>query len=165
MRYLALDLGNRRIGLAVGGEEGVPVVPAGHIERKTLRQDMERVLAAVRDRGAGAIVVGMPYSLSGETGVQAKLAEGFVRELHKQTHLPVYTMDERYSSVEAEGLLRDSGAPTLQAKGDVDAMAAALILERFLARGSGLKVYAVEIAGQAGHLVQVPVEAEDDRAV
>ena len=137
MRYLALDLGNRRIGLAVGGEEGVPVVPAGHIERKTLRQDMERVLAAVRDRGAGAIVVGMPYSLSGEAGVQAKLAEGFVKELRKRTHLPVHTMDERFSSVEAEGLLRDSGAQPSRRRGDVDAMAAALILERFLARGQG----------------------------
>ena len=137
MQYLALDLGNRRIGLAIGGEEGVPVVPAGHLERKSLRHDMERVLAAAQARGAGAIVVGMPYSLSGETGLQAKLAEGFVRELRKRTQLPVYTMDERFSSVEAEGLLRDSGAQPSRRRGDVDAMAAALVLERFLAREQG----------------------------
>ena len=118
------------------------MVPAGHLERKTLRHDMERVLAAAQDRGAGAIVVGMPYSLSGETGQQAKLAEGFVRELRKRTHLPVHTVDERFSSVEAEGLLRDSGLPLTnrfgpsRRKGDVDAIAAVVILERFLARPS-----------------------------
>ncbi len=137
MQFLALDLGNRRIGLAIGGEEGVPVVPVGHLERKTLRRDMERVLAAAQERGAGAIVIGMPYSLSGETGQQAKLAAGFVRELHRRTHLPVYTVDERFSSVAAEGLLRDSGVEPSRRKGEVDALAAVLILERFLAREQG----------------------------
>ena len=137
MRYLALDLGNRRIGLATGGDEGIPVVPVGHIVRNTLRPDLDRVLAAARERDAGAIVVGMPYSLSGETGPQAKLAQGFVRELRKRTQLPVHTVDERFSSVEAEGLLRESGVQPSRRKGDVDAMAAALILERFLALEAG----------------------------
>jgi putative Holliday junction resolvase len=130
---LALDLGNRRIGLATGGEEGTPVVPAGHLERKTLRHDLDRVLAAAAERAAGAIVVGMPYSLSGEAGSQARLAQGFVRELRKRTNLPVHVVDERFTSVEAEGLLRESGVRPSRRKGDVDAMAAALILERFLA--------------------------------
>ena len=133
MRYLALDLGNRRIGLATGGDEGMPAVPAGHLERKTLRQDLDRVLAAAEQRNAGAIVVGIPYSLSGEIGPQAKLAQGFVRELRRRTELPVHVVDERFSSVEAEGLLRESGVQPSRQKGDVDAMAAALILERFLA--------------------------------
>ena len=75
MRYLALDLGNRRIGLAAGGDAGVPVVPAGYLERRTLRHDLDGVLAAAQERNAGAIVVGMPYSLSGETGPQARLAQ------------------------------------------------------------------------------------------
>ena len=134
MRYLALDLGNRRIGMATGGDEGVPVVPVGYLERNTLRQDLDRVLAEAGERHAGAIVVGMPYSLSGDSGPQAKLAEGFVRELRKRTDLPVHTVDERYSSVEAEGLLRESGAQPALRKGDVDSVAAALILERFLDR-------------------------------
>jgi putative Holliday junction resolvase len=134
MRYLALDLGNRRIGLATGSDESVPVVPAGHLERKTLRQDLDRVLAAAEERDAGAIVVGMPYSLSGDSGPQARLAEGFVRELRKRTSLPVHTVDERFSSVEAEGLLRESGAQPGRRKGDMDSLAAVLILERFLNR-------------------------------
>lgn len=134
MRYLALDLGNRRIGMATGSDEGVPVVPAGHLKRSTLRQDLDRVLAAAEERDAGALVVGMPYSLSGRSGPQAKLAEGFVRELRKRTDLPVHTVDERFSSVEAEGLLRASGVQPARRKGDVDSVAAALILERFLNR-------------------------------
>ena len=134
MRYLALDLGNRRIGMATGSDESVPVVPVGYLERKTLRQDLERVLTAAGERDAGAIVVGMPYSLSGDSGPQAKLAEGFVRELRRRTDLPVHTVDERFSSVEAEGLLKESGAQPGRRKGDVDSVAAALILERFLDR-------------------------------
>ncbi len=137
MRYLALDLGDRRIGLAVGGDEGIPAVPAGYLERRSLRLDLDRVLDAAEQRGAGAIVVGMPYSLSGETGSQARLAEGFIRELRKRTQLPVHAVDERYSSVEAEGLLRESGVQPSRRKGEVDAVAAALILERFLAAEKG----------------------------
>ncbi len=134
MRYLALDLGSRRIGLAFGGDEGFPVVPAGHLVRRTLRQDLDRVMQAAGERGAGALVVGMPYTLSGETGPQAKLAAGFVRELRRRTDLPVHVVDERFSSVEAEGLLRESGVEPSRRKGDVDALAATLILDRFLAR-------------------------------
>ena len=99
MRYLALDLGNRRIGMATGGVPGVPVVPVGHLERKTLRHDLDRVLAIARERDAAAIVVGIPYSLSGEAAGQAKLAQGFVRELVKLTEMPVFTVDERFTSV------------------------------------------------------------------
>lgn len=134
MQFLALDLGNRRIGLAVGGAPGVPALPAGHLERHTLREDIGRILAMAGERGIGGLVVGIPYSQSGEVGQQAKLAQGFVRELRKRTDLPVHTVDERFTSVAAERLLRDSGVQPSRRKGDVDAVAATLILERFLAQ-------------------------------
>ena len=139
MKCLALDLGDRRIGLAAGGVPGVPVVPAGHLERRTLRQDVERVLAISGDRGVEAIVVGIPYSLSGQVGKQASRAQGFVRALEKATSLPVYCVDERFTSVEAEGLLRDAGVQPSRRRGDVDSMSAVLILERFLAQEEGHK--------------------------
>lgn len=134
MRYLALDLGDRRIGLAAGGDQGVPVVPAGYLTRERLREDVSRVVAAAKEREAGAIIVGMPYSLSGEVGPQAKLAQGFIRELRRSTELPVHTVDERFTSVEAERMLRETGIQPSRRKGDVDAAAAVLILERFLAQ-------------------------------
>ena len=136
MRYLALDLGNRRIGVAAGGA-GVPAAPVGYVERRTLRHDLDRVLSMAGEREVAAIVVGMPYSLSGRVGEQARLAQGFVRELRKRTELPVFTVDERFTSVEAEGLLREAGGQPSRSRGDVDAAAAVLILERFLAQGEG----------------------------
>ena len=136
MRYLSLDLGNRRIGLATGGDEGVPVVSAGYLTRGRLREDVSRVVAKAKERSAGAIVVGMPYSLSGEVGPQAKQAQGFIRELRKSTELPIYTVDERFTSIEAEAKLRESGMQPSRRKGDVDAAAAVLILERYLAQNS-----------------------------
>ena len=137
MKCLALDLGNRRIGLATGGLEGVPVLPAGYLERKTLRHDLERVLGIASEREVNAIVVGMPYSLSGRIGEQAKLARGFIRALESATDLPVHCVDERFTSVEAESLLRESGVQPSRRKGEVDATAAVLILERFLAQEGG----------------------------
>ena len=139
MKCLALDLGDRRIGLATGGAEGVPAVPAGHLERRTLRQDLDKVLNIAGDRGVEAIVVGIPYSRSGQVGRQAGLAQGFVRALQKATSLPVYCVDESFTSVEAEGLLRDSGVQPSRRRGDVDSVAAVLILERFLAQGESYK--------------------------
>ena len=134
MKLLALDLGNRRIGLAVGGLPGVPAVPAGYLERATLRRDLGRVLELAGQRGVEGFVVGMPYSLSGEVGPQARQAQGFIRALRQRTDLPVYSVDERFTSLEAERLLRESGREPSRRRGEVDAAAAVLILERFIAQ-------------------------------
>ena len=77
-------------------------------------------------------MVGIPYSLNGETGPQAKRAQGFVKALRKQTSLPVYETDERFTSVEAEALMREAGRQPSRERAAVDEAAAVLILERFL---------------------------------
>lgn len=133
MRLLALDLGDRRIGMATGGAPGLPAVPIGHLERDILARDLTRILEMSQQRDIEGFVVGMPYSLSGDAGRQAQLAEGFIRELRKRTDLPVYAVDERFTSLSAERLLREGGIQPSRRRGDVDAAAAALILERFLA--------------------------------
>ncbi len=137
MRLLSLDLGNRRIGLAAGGLPGLPAAPVGYLERTTLRQDLDRILALARQRDIEGFVVGVPYSLSGAVGPQARQSQGFVRALRQRTGLPVYSVDERFTSVEAEGLLRESGRQPSRRRGEVDAAAATLILERFLAGRPG----------------------------
>ena len=133
MRLLALDLGDRRIGMATGGVPGLPATPIGHLERETLARDLTRILEMSQQRDIEGFVIGMPYELSGDTGRQAQLAQGFIRELRKRTDLPVYAIDERFTSLNAERLLRAGGIQPSRHRGDVDAAAAALILERFLA--------------------------------
>ena len=100
--------------------------------RAKLAQDMERVLEVAKDRGAESVVVGIPYNQEGKLGPQAKKVQGFVRALRKRTGMPVYTVDERFTSVEAEGLLREAGRQPSRDKGSVDEAAAVLILRRFL---------------------------------
>ena len=132
MKLLALDLGERRIGLAVGDDATRLVFPGGHLERVKLSLDVARVLEAAQGKDAEGFVVGVPYSLDGRLGPGAQRAEGFIRALRRRTALPVYSVDERFTSVEAEGLLRDAGRQASREKGSVDEAAAALILQRFL---------------------------------
>ncbi len=108
------------------------VIPAGHLVRTKLAQDLTRLLEIAEDRSIEGFVVGVPYSQEGEVGPQAKKVAGFVRALRKKTSMPIYIVDERFTSVEAEGLLRDAGREPSRDKGSVDEAAAALILRRFL---------------------------------
>ncbi len=132
VRLLGLDLGEKRIGLAVSAGRNLPIFPLGHLERGQLKQDLARVIALAEERQVQGFVVGLPYTLSGQEGTQARKAQGFARALRRETTLPVYTWDETFTSVEAEGMLRESGRQPSRERGSVDAAAAALILQRFL---------------------------------
>ena len=143
-KLIALDLGERRIGLAVTGPGGM-VLPAGHIVRGKLAEDIEQIIKAAQERRAQGIVAGIPYTLDGETGEAAKLAHGFVLALRRAikraagdgSSMTVHEMDERYTSVEAEALLRESGVQPSRDRAAVDEAAAVLILQRFLASQEG----------------------------
>ena len=134
-KLVALDLGERRIGLAVSGPGGM-ALPAGYIVRSKLAQDVQQVIASAQERQARGIVVGIPYTLQGETGDSAKLARGFIRALRRALgddgSLVIYEMDERFTSVEAEGLLRELGVQPSRDRASVDEASAVLILQRFL---------------------------------
>ena len=132
MKLLALDVGERRIGLASGVAEIGTALPAGIVRRTRLAADIRAVLDAARQRQADAIVVGIPYLPGGEESHQTKQVRGFVRALRKETALPVHTVDEAFTSVEAEALLRDAGLEPSRDRGAVDEAAAVLILRRFL---------------------------------
>lgn len=146
MKLLALDLGDRRIGLASGDTAWGTALPAGYIRRTRLAADIAEVLRAAAQRQADGIVAGIPRSVPtpgpGRDGDgagggshpnrQERQARGFLRALRKATALPVYEVDEAYTSVEAEALLRESGVQPSRERGAVDAAAAVLILRRFL---------------------------------
>ncbi|MDA1218283.1 MAG: Holliday junction resolvase RuvX [Chloroflexi bacterium] len=129
---MGLDLGERRIGVSVSHGVSILVLPAGHLNRVKLKQDLERVLEMAEERQIEGIVVGLPYTLAGEVGVQAKRAQGFIRALRKRTSIPVFTIDETFTTFEAEGLLKEAGHEPSRNRGAVDSAAAVLILQRFL---------------------------------
>ena len=132
MRLLALDVGERRIGLASGVSELGAALPAGVVHRTKLASDIRAVLDAARRRQTDAIVVGIPYRSGHEESDQTKYVRGFVRALRRETPLPVHEVDEAFTSFEAEGMLRDAGFEPSRDKGSIDETAAVLILRRFL---------------------------------
>ena len=132
MRLLALDVGERRIGLASGVAGPGIALPAGVLRRTRLAVDVQAVLEAARQRGVDAIAVGVPVRPGGEESLQTKRVRGFIRALRKETCLPVHVVDEAFTSVEAEALLREAGMEPSRDRGAVDEAAAVLILRRFL---------------------------------
>ena len=118
--------------MAVGDAANSLVFPAGHIGRATLKQDLAAVLDIARERDIKAIVVGVPYTVSGKVGAQASRSLGFIRRLRQAGGLPVHEVDERFTSIEAEGLLREAGRQPSRDKAAVDETAAVLILQRYL---------------------------------
>ena len=106
--------------------------PIGFVTRTRLQRDIALVLQHVLERRAEGFVVGMPLSLNGAVGPQAKRVKSFINSLRKNTDLPVYTMDERFSSAEAERLLRQADREPSRKKGEIDAAAAAVILQEYL---------------------------------
>ena len=130
MSILALDVGDRRIGVAMS--EGLLAMPLSTIDRITEAADIREVLRLAEEYKAQKIVVGMPLSLSGRAGPQAERVARFAESLAEQTSVPIVPVDERYSTVEAERLLRQAGVKPSEEKARVDAAAAAVILQAYL---------------------------------
>lgn len=132
-RYLALDVGNRRIGVAVSDELGLTAQPVLTLERRSSRRENLRSLARLCRRfGVAGIVVGNPVYLSGEPSPQAAKNQAFAAELGALAGLPIHLWDERLTTHEAHQLLYASGRPRQQHRRVVDQVAATLILQSFL---------------------------------
>lgn len=131
-RLLGLDVGDRRIGLAVSIPPGELILPAGHIRRRNRRADVAAILDAAAQRDAVAIIVGIPYDAQGRMGEQASKILSFVRGVERASGIPILTVDESFTSQAAEAALRDAASETPPSPGDVDAAAAAAILRRFV---------------------------------
>ncbi len=123
MRYLALDVGDRRIGLAVGDDAHGLVHPLRTLVRRSLARDLDALREIVRDERIEVLVVGLPLTLRGEIGPQAERVRRFAAAC-ADLGLPVELYDERHTTSEAR----------LRGARDVDAGAATILLEDFLAR-------------------------------
>lgn len=120
-RYLALDVGERRIGLAVGDEGGGVARPLRTLRRRSARDDVAAIADVARREGVSALLVGLPLTLRGEEGPQAARVRRFA-DACAGLGLPVELHDERFTTSEA----------ALQGAADLDAGAAVILLEDFL---------------------------------
>ncbi len=133
-RVLAVDLGTRRIGLAVSDPLGVTA--QGLPSRGRRRDAVAQIIEVCREADAGTVVVGLPLNMNGSKGPAAVAAEQFAAELFSRSGLPVVTWDERLSSVSAEKVLIEAGVSRSKRRkqGLVDRGAAAVFLQAYLDR-------------------------------
>lgn len=137
MRYLAIDLGGRRTGLAVGDDRTRTVSPAGVIEQPQGEQLIRAIRKAMGEYQPGAIVVGLPLKMDGSEGDAAKQVRAFAEKISHETHLPVHFQDERLTSFAADASMARSGRTHKQKKQIRDAIAAVEILRDFLDAAEG----------------------------
>lgn len=137
-RWLGVDPGERRIGLAVSDPDGVFAHAREVLEIQRPEEAVSRICEAFRRLGAEAIVVGLPLNMDGTRGPAATRAETLAQALRERLGVQVETWDERLTSLSAHGVMREAGMRGERRKGVVDKVAAQILLQSFLdARGAG----------------------------
>ena len=131
-RVLGLDVGARRIGLAVSDQLGITAQGLETLQRKNKKYDLAFLNRIIRQYDVKEIVVGLPLRMSGSEGVQAEKIQAFAEDLRKHFKLPVHLWDERLTSAEANRLLRETNLSIEKRGQAVDRMAAILILQGWM---------------------------------
>lgn len=132
-RVLGLDVGTRRIGVAISGLLGMPAQPLLTLGNSNPRQTLKDLQRLVRKHGIAALVAGNPLHMSGEPSPQAARVQAFAATLRDTFQLPVYLQDERLSSAAAEELMDHLGLPRgPERKARLDQYAAVIILQDWL---------------------------------
>jgi putative Holliday junction resolvase len=129
---LGLDIGKKRVGVAVCDGTGLIATPFTTIERSTLALDLPQFEVIVKERHIKIIVAGLPYTMAGELGQQAKQTQHYASRLSRALDLPLEYVDERYTSLEAEEILKAQKKYSTWDKGAIDRQAAAIILQQWL---------------------------------
>ncbi|MGB8645493.1 MAG: Holliday junction resolvase RuvX [Anaerolineae bacterium] len=138
MTYLALDVGTRRIGVAVGSTDLRLATPLAVIRRDRLETDAAQVRALAEQYDAERVVVGLPQELDGTIGVQAQRIMDYATRLQSLVARPFEFFDERYSTAQALAQRREMGVNEKRGRATIDAAAAAIILQDFFnAAGQG----------------------------
>ena len=131
-RVLGLDVGSRRIGIAISDPLGLTAQGLPTLLRQNKRLDFEQLAKIITDYQVSEIVVGYPLRLSGMEGIQSEKMQLFAQELHKKFSLPVHLWDERLTSTQANRLLRETDLSIKKRGRAVDRMAAILILQNWM---------------------------------
>lgn len=131
-RVLALDVGKKRVGLAVSDALGLTAQGLDTLARTRIRDDLAALHRIATHWNVHTLLVGKPLHMSGDESRQSEYTRQFAERLGKALRLPIVYWDERLSSREAERLLREGGASLLQSRQAVDRLSAILILESYL---------------------------------
>jgi putative holliday junction resolvase len=134
MAIMALDVGSKRIGVAIADPTETFALPVGTIERTNIRADLENIAEFVESYLVRELVIGDPISLSGERGIAAQKMDEFVEQVRKVFPGTIHRIDERMTTAQVTKTLISADVSRKKRKGVVDKMAAALILETFLGR-------------------------------
>jgi putative Holliday junction resolvase len=132
MRYLALDVGERRIGVALSDETATLASGLETVVRTGGRRDVAAIAALVQRHRPEAVLVGLPLNMDGTAGAQAEKVRTFVEELKGRIKVPFVERDERLTTVEANEILRKSGVAWAQRAALLDKVSATVILQEFL---------------------------------
>ncbi len=132
MRVLGLDVGDRRIGVALSDPLGFSAQPLTVVERTAVADDLEALRVLVEGRGVGTVVVGLPLTMRGEQGPQARKVMSFVQLLRQRVSVPIELVDERLTTVQGERALLAMDTSRRKRKQTIDLVAAQLILQQFL---------------------------------
>jgi putative Holliday junction resolvase len=131
-RILGLDVGARRIGIAISDPLGLTAQGLTTLQRRNRRYDLAELRKLLEDHQIREIVVGNPLRMSGESGIQAEKMASFAAQLEKAFGIPLHLWDERLSTAEAHRLLDETEIRDSRRKEVIDKMAAVLILQSFL---------------------------------
>jgi putative Holliday junction resolvase len=131
---IALDVGERRIGVAVSDASGVFAFPHETIERSNVRDDVARIVAIAHERGARTIVIGDPLTMDGKRGLAAEKMDGFVAHVARAFDGAIARIDERLTTAAVQRSLIGADVSRRRRKTVVDKLAATMILETYLAR-------------------------------
>lgn len=131
-RILALDVGKKRIGLAISDELGITAQGLETLQRTRIRDDLARLTSLIRARGVTKLLIGRPLHMSGSESRQSAYTEEFAERLQQTCDIPIVFWDERLTTVEAERVLREGNATLDERKRAVDRLSAVLLLESYL---------------------------------
>ena len=129
---MCLDIGDKRIGVAVSDPFNTYALPVETYHRKNLKTDLDKIAFYVKEKCATALVCGLPVNFDGTPSIQTQKAEFFINKLKELLGIEIFTVDERCSTCEAEETLITQGKSREERKQFVDSLASATILQGFL---------------------------------
>jgi len=131
-RTLALDYGDRRIGIALSDPMGLTARPLMTMTRTTWTRDLDRIRAIIHEHDVRRIVVGLPLDMNGGRGARARITEAFIEKIRGATGLPVVPWDERLTTVQAERILISGDVSRVRRRRVIDQVAAVIVLQAYL---------------------------------